>query len=88
MSIKWTKTYIDQLALCCSGLTYLIDKNILYTESWYFKTAMLAPFQTRVQKIHSSSRNYKWNLERTSNSSQSTCPVGQVLWEDLLEEVI
>ena len=28
------------------------------------------------------------NLERTSNSSQSTCPTGQVLWEDLLKEVI
>ena len=27
------------------------------------------------------------NLEKTSNSSQSTCPVGRVLWEELLEEL-
>ena len=27
-------------------------------------------------------------LERTSKSSQSTRPVGRVLWEDLLKEVI
>ena len=27
-------------------------------------------------------------LERTSSSSQSTHPVGQVLWEELLEDVI
>ena len=27
------------------------------------------------------------SLERTSNSSQSTRPVGRVLWEELLEEV-
>ena len=30
------------------------------------------------QKFLSSTRNYKWNLERTSNSSQSTCPVGRI----------
>ena len=35
-------------------------------------------------KFHSSARNYKWNLGRTSNSSQSTRPVGQALWEKLL----
>ena len=32
----------------------------------------------RGQKLHSSPRNYEWNLERTSNSSQSTHPVGRV----------
>ena len=32
--------------------------------------------------------NYKWNLDRTSHSSQSTHPTGQVLWEELLKEVI
>ena len=31
----------------------------------------------RGQKFHLSARNYEWNLERTSNSSQSTRPVGQ-----------
>ena len=36
----------------------------------------------RVQKIHSSARNYESNLERTSNSSQGTRPVGRVLWEE------
>ena len=30
----------------------------------------------RGQKFHSSARNYEWNLERISNSSQSHCPVG------------
>ena len=30
----------------------------------------------RGQKFHSWARNYEWNLERTSNSSQSTHPVG------------
>ena len=43
--------------------------------------------QNRGQKFHSSARNYEGNLERTSNSSQSTRPVGRVLWEELLEEV-
>ena len=39
----------------------------------------------REQKFHSSARNYELNLERTSNSSQSTHPIGRVLWEELLE---
>ena len=39
-------------------------------------------------KFHSSARNYKLNLERTSNSSQSTCPVGRVLWEELLGVIL
>ena len=42
----------------------------------------------RGQKIHLSTRNYEWTLERTSNSSQSTGPVGRVLWEELFEEFI
>ena len=46
------------------------------------------PWQGRGQKFHLSARYYEWNLERTSNSSQSTHPTGQVLWEELLEEVI
>ena len=33
-------------------------------------------------------RAYQTHKERTSNSSQSTCPVGRVLWKELLEEVI
>ena len=28
------------------------------------------------------------SLERTSNSSQSTRPVGQALWKELLKEVL
>ena len=32
-----------------------------------------------------STRNYKRNLERMSNTSQSTRPVGRVLSEELLE---
>ena len=32
----------------------------------------------RGPKFHSSVRNYEWNLERTSNSSQSTRPVTRV----------
>ena len=32
--------------------------------------------------------NYYSNLERMSNSSGSTYPVGRVLWEELLNEVI
>ena len=44
----------------------------------------------RGQNFHSSACNYGWNLERTSNSSQSTRPVGRMLWKELyvLEEVI
>ena len=38
----------------------------------------------RGQKFYSSACNYERNLQRTSNSSQSTHPVGQVLWEELL----
>ena len=44
--------------------------------------------QPRGQIFHSSALNYEWNLGRTSNSSQSTHPVGQVLCKELLEEVI
>ena len=39
-------------------------------------------------KFHLSAHNYEGSLERMSNSSQSTHPVGQVLWKELLEEVI
>ena len=42
----------------------------------------------RGQKFHLSARNYQGNPERMSNSSQSSRPKGQVLWEELLEEVI
>ena len=35
------------------------------------------------QKFHSSARNYEWNLERMSNSSQSIHPTVWVLWEEL-----
>ena len=48
--------------------------------SWYKIWKLI-----RGQKFHSFARNYKWNLERASNSSQSTLPVGRVLWEELLE---
>ena len=40
------------------------------------------------QNFHWSARNYKCNLERMSNSSKSTRPVGRVLWEELFEELI
>ena len=36
------------------------------------------------KKFHSSARKYERNLERTRYSSQSTRPVGQVLWEEYL----
>ena len=39
-------------------------------------------YKNRGQKFHPSARNY---LEGTSNTSQSTLPVGRVLWEELLE---
>ena len=39
-------------------------------------------------KIHSSTRNYEWNLERMTNSSQSTHPVGQMILKELLQDVI
>ena len=42
----------------------------------------------RGQKFHSSARNDERNQDSTSNSSQSTRPLGQVLWEELREEVI
>ena len=35
-----------------------------------------------------STRYYEWNLERMSDFTQSTRPVGQVLWEELLEDFI
>ena len=46
------------------------------------------PEHGRGRKFHLSAHNYDKNLERTSNSSQSTCPIGQVLWEDLLEVIL
>ena len=48
------------------------------------------PFQVKLrgQRFNSSARSYEWNLERTSNSPNSSCPVGWVLWDELLKEVI
>ena len=40
--------------------------------------------QSRGQQFHSSAGNYEGYLKRTSNSSQSTRPVGRMLWEELL----
>ena len=37
----------------------------------------------RGPKFHSSAHNYELNLERTSNSSPSTHPVGQVLGKNI-----
>ena len=54
----------------------------------YMWVDLSKPMTVRGQKLHSSACNYEWNLERTSNSSQSTRPVGKVLWEELLDEVI
>ena len=45
-------------------------------------------FGTSGDKNSTRPRNYEWNLERVSNSSQSTHPIGRVLWKELLEEVI
>ena len=39
----------------------------------------------RGQKFHSSAHNYELNLEKMSDSSQSTRPIGGVLWEELVE---
>ena len=41
----------------------------------------------RAQKFHSSACNYEWNLERTSNSSQSTHPVGRVYRMSAFERI-
>ena len=43
---------------------------------------------SRGQIFYLSALDYEWNLERMSNSSKSTRPVGRGLWEELLEEVI
>ena len=45
-------------------------------------------YMIRGQKFHSSARIYERNLERTSNSPHSSRPVGRVLWDELLEEII
>ena len=45
----------------------------------------------RGQKFHSSAHYYERNLERMSDSTQSTCPVGRVLLEEgrvLCEELL
>ena len=42
---------------------------------------LCSPSPFRGQKFHLSACNYERNLERTNNSSQSTRPVGRVLWE-------
>ena len=46
------------------------------------------PNHNQGTKFHLYARNYKLNLERMSNSFQSTRPIGRVLWIELLEEVI
>ena len=37
------------------------------------------------QKLHSSARNCEWNLERMSNSFQSTRTLGRVLWKRITQ---
>ena len=54
----------------------------------FLKVSCKDQITSRGQRFHSSARNYEGNLERTSNSSQSTRPIGRVLWEELLKEVI
>ena len=55
--------------------------------SW-FNDAMISLINvltlSRGQKFHLSALNYEWNLEMMNNSSQSTRPVGWVLWEEWL----
>ena len=45
--------------------------------AWYHSQMQLHMI-SRGQKFHSFACNYEWILERTSNSSQSTHPVGRV----------
>ena len=49
------------------NLTVLLVEHLTYILPWG-------------QKFHLSAHKYELNLERTSNSSQSTRPVGRVLW--------
>ena len=67
------------MVICtCRHLVFNYNVNVFYL--------ILPVF--RGQKFHLSARNYELNLERTSTSSQSTRPVGRVLWEELLKEVV
>ena len=62
-------------------LPFVIKTFVLSSLNGILRQVLLYPAcreLTRGQKFHSSARNYEWNLERTSNSSQSTCPVGRV----------
>ena len=38
-------------------------------------------FTVNTQKMLASTSDFRVNLQRTSNSSQSTCPTGRVLWK-------
>ena len=83
---SWTRDpSISSLALYTTEPLHFSSDQEITTVNWGW-----------VQKFHSSSRNYEWNLERksyssqitwTSNSSQSTRPIGQVLWKELLEHI-
>ena len=62
-------------------------------QEWWYEPLVLSHID--MHNMHAqlsgdkkSTSNYEWNLERMSNSSQSTRPVGRVLWEELLVEVI
>ena len=99
--MRWHKRpHSQQVSLCCLFLTtspqVLHPSNLLKNTR---KNNTKLCLSTKVSKIESGDKNstcplvisacnYKWNIERMSNSSQSTCPVGQVLLEKLLQEVI
>ena len=68
-------------------IVYFIFRFFLH--SFELRIASPLVYKLRGQKFHSSSRYYERNLERASDSTQCTGPVGRVLWEEeLLEEVI
>ena len=70
------------------GVTILDWKALRCDWHWNSINMDTSQYWGRGQKFHSSAHTYEWNLERTSNSSQSTRPIGRVLWKELLEDVI
>ena len=73
------KNHVDETVLLSTqNMFNLMSKKIFTILRSFFCLSKAIKTYSRGQKFHSPARNYKWNLERTSNSSQSTRPVGRV----------
>ena len=79
----------DLVQLLLDNLTCKKRRQSILYRNWYHILIILrnGHLLCRGQKFHSSTRYYEWNLERTSNSSKNTRPVGRVYMTSALGKI-